>query len=146
MTIHTKSSLIVLGTLIIGIICGALLNGSLRMNRDGPFAGPPSPERFSGFFLDRIIRPDEEQREELQRIMADYRPKFEETMSRHRGEIATLIDSLEKQIDPMLTEEQRERLAERRDRGGRFFDRRRMRGRRPEGRQKPLGGRSANPE
>lgn len=146
MTIHTKSSLIVLGTLIIGIICGALLNGSVRMNREGAFAGPPSPERFSGFFLERIIRPDEEQREEIQRIMADYRPRFEETMSRHRGEIATLIDSLEQQIDPMLTEEQRERLSERRDRGGRFFDRRRMRGRRPDGNQKPLGGRSENPE
>jgi len=128
MTLHKKSVVLILGTLTIGIICGALLSGIIRMNRGDGFSGPPSPERFSGFLLNRIVQPDDSQRSEIQRIMDDYRPQFEDTMSRHREEIRALIDSLQKEIDPFLTDEQRERLQERRDRGRRVLDKSRKRG------------------
>ena len=128
MTLHTKSALIVLATLIIGILCGGLVSGIIRRNQGDGFMGPPSPERFSGFLLNRIVQPDDTQRAEMQRILEKYGPQFEDTMSRHREEIRALIDSLEQEIDPLLTDEQRERLRERRDHGRRFFDKRRLRG------------------
>mgnify|MGYP001433485070 CR=1 FL=1 len=122
MTLHKKSVVLILGTLIIGIICGALLSGIIRMNRGDGFSGPPSPERFSRYLLNRIVQPDDSQRSEIQQIMDDYRPQFEDTMLRHREEVRALIDSLQQEIDPLLTDQQRERLQERRDRGRRFLN------------------------
>ena len=134
MTVHTKSALIVLGTLLIGIICGALLNGAWRTNRDGRFMGAPSPERFSGFFVERVIRPDAGQRKAIQSVVEGYGPKFEETMFRHRQEIEALIDSLESDMDPLLTDQQKERFSERRNLRTRFKNRRGGRGPRGFGR------------
>lgn len=118
MSIHLKTALIVLSTLIVGIFCGALISGAIRQDRRERFFGSPSPERFIGQ-MEQIIRPDAVQSEAVVRILDKYRPRFAETMSRHRSEMSALLDSLHQELEPLLTEEQKERLGNRRMHGGR---------------------------
>ena len=122
MTIHGKTALILLSTLIIGILCGALITGAITQARIAQIEGSPSPERFIRH-MDRIIQPNAEQRDAIQRTLEDYRPRFQNTMTQHREEIRVLIDSLQQDLRPFLTEEQLERMHERRMRGRQFFER-----------------------
>ena len=139
MTIHGKTAMILLSTLIIGILCGALITGAVTQARITPLGGAPSPDRFIRH-MDRIIQPDAKQREAIQQTLEDYRPRFEATMTQHRDEIRALIDSLQKDLKPLLTEEQLERMRKRRMRGRQFFE-----GFKPDERRKPGPFRSPPP-
>ena len=123
MTIHVKTALILLATLIIGIVCGTLLSGLFIRNRVQNFAGPPGPDMITRR-MERVIQPTESQRADMDRIFSTYGPKFSETTTRHREEIRALVDSLHKDLEPILTEEQLERFRMRRERGKEFFERR----------------------
>jgi len=120
MNVQVKSSLIILATLFIGIIIGALGMNLFQNQRDINF------ERFRGrqafmHLHEGILQPtNEAQRDTIHKILSQNLPKFREISLKHREEISAMIDSMQKQLAPILTKEQLERLNDRRfmqDRG-----------------------------
>jgi hypothetical protein len=106
---ETKTVLIVLSTLIIGVIIGALITGAFARHRIGRFMAMRDPGRLS-MHVERIIDPDESQREAVREILHKHSERFLEIHSRFEGEMLALRDSLKKDLAPILTDEQRERL------------------------------------
>lgn len=112
MTIKSKSTIIILSTLLLGMVVGLLLGGAIRHRKIADFARMPRGERFH-HSMERIIRPTEKQKEAMDAILkarygqiGDLREKFEE-------EIFTVYDSLKNDLDALLTDEQRRRLEKR---------------------------------
>ncbi len=108
MNIHLKTAAILLATLIIGMVCGALILGAFARDRLQP---PPqvTRERFVERWV-RMVRPDQEQRRRIREVVGEHEPGFRENYMRHRQEMQTLVDSLHQDLEPILTERQRERV------------------------------------
>lgn len=126
MTIQVKTTLILLGTLAIGIICGGLIIGAVsrsHMRAAMPFGGDVFVNRWV-----EILDPDAEQKQAVEQIIERHAPRFGETFARHRQEMQSLIDSLHQELDPILTEAQREQLNRRRMRADLLMDGRHGRG------------------
>ena len=122
MNIHLKTAAILLATLIIGMVCGALILGAFARDRLQP---PPqmTRERFVERWV-RMVRPDQEQMRRIREVVGEHEPGFRENYMRHRQEMQTLVDSLHRDLEPILTEEQRERIKrikERRERIREFW-------------------------
>ena len=142
MNIHLKTAAILLATLIIGMVCGALILGAFARDRLQP---PPqvTRERFVERWV-RMVRPDPAQLERIREVVGEHEPGFRAYYMRHRQEMQVLVDSLHRDLEPILTESQIERIKtirERRDRIPRFRrdddrESRRDRPRRPPGRNR----------
>ncbi len=126
MKMGTKTVLVILITLIIGMVIGALITGAFTRHRIGRFMSMREPGRL-GAHVERIIDPDESQREAVRAILQRHSEQFLKLHSRFEGEMLALRDSLKKDLDPILTEEQKARL----ERGPRHPGSFRGKGRRP---------------
>ncbi len=103
-----KSLILLLCTLIVGMVLGALIHGTVMGNRIkrsalrlGQFEG--MTRRF-----ERYIDLEPEQREAMEEIFK----KHKANLDSHRIQFFTLMDSLNKELEPILTDEQKEKLAE----------------------------------
>ena len=115
MNIHLKTAAILLATLIIGMICGALILGAFARDR----LQPPPPQMTRERFVERwvrMVRPDQEQIRRIREVVGEHEPGFRENYVRHRHEMQALVDSLHRDLEPILTEEQRERIKRIRER------------------------------
>lgn len=108
MNIHLKTAAILLATLIIGMVCGALILGAFARDRLQP---PPqvTRERFVERWV-RMVRPDPAQMQRIREVVGEHEPGFREYYMRHRQEIQVLVDSLHRDLEPILTESQIERI------------------------------------
>ena len=108
MNIHLKTAAILLATLIIGMVCGALILGAFARDRLQP---PPqmTRERFVERWV-RMVGPDQEQMRRIREVVGEHEPGFRENYMRHRLEMQTLVDSLHRDLEPILTESQLERI------------------------------------
>jgi len=108
MNIHLKTAAILLATLIIGLVCGALILGAFARDRLQP---PPQAtrERFVERWV-RLVQPDPEQLQRIREVVGEHEPGFREYYMRHRQEIQVLVDSLHGDLEPILTETQLERI------------------------------------
>lgn len=136
MKLQVKSALIIIGTLVIGMILGGLISGMIRHQMHGKMADGPRGDRFERM-MNRIIQPDESQAARLQIVMDRYAPKFSDQHRRHSDEMRKLVDSLNVELEPILTEEQINRLQKWKKRFSRRF---RERGQRPGPPPPPPGG------
>ena len=102
--------------LIIGIILGALINGAIMMHRYKQFQSFLEPGGFERF-MERVVRPDESQREKMREIIDKYSDQLDETRIRAEA----LIDSMTTELDLILTPEQKSRLEKRFSTPGRRF-------------------------
>jgi hypothetical protein len=109
MKIGTKTILFILITLIIGMIMGALITGAFARHRVGRFMSMREPGRMVAH-LERMIGPDESQREAVQEVLRKHSDRFLEIHAQFEGEMLALRDSLRKDLDPFLTDEQKARL------------------------------------
>ena len=123
MNIHLKTAAILLATLIIGMVCGALILGAFARDRLQP---PPqmTRERFVERWV-RMVRPDQEQMRRIREVVGEHEPGFRENYMRHRQEMQTLVDSLHRDLEPILTERQLERIKTIRERRERMRESRR---------------------
>lgn len=119
MTARTKSTLVLVATLLIGMVLGALLFGAVQRQRFQNALRLVRPDRFVAS-VEQVIRPvDEAQRQAVRQVLAD----FDGQMRRGRVEMArrmgTELDSLQSLLSPLLDEGQAARLREhlRRHRG-----------------------------
>ena len=114
MNIHLKTAAILLATLIIGMVCGALILGAFARDRLQP---PPqvTRERFVERWV-RMVRPDPAQLQRIREVVGEHEPGFRENYMRHRQEMQVLVDSLHRDLEPILTEEQLDRIKRIRER------------------------------
>ncbi|MXX03470.1 MAG: hypothetical protein F4X08_03495 [Gemmatimonadetes bacterium] len=108
MNIHLKTAAILLATLIIGMVCGALILGAFARDQLQP---PPqvTRERFVERWV-RMVRPDPAQMQRIREVVNEHEPGFRENYMRHRQEMQVLVDSLHRDLEPILTETQLERI------------------------------------
>lgn len=112
MTARTKSTLILIATLALGIVLGSLITGA-AVNRRLDRIAEMRTARGMAFFLERAIQPEsEEQREAIRAVLDDAAPAFTEVMRESRERMARLTDSLRAELEPLLSDEQKARLEE----------------------------------
>ena len=109
MNLKIKNSLIVVGTLMIGIIIGFLINGRLTSMR---------MDNMRQIFIERgmekqlmnTINPSQEQMEKIRPIFDDFEEKRSQQLFEHRDEQRKIFEEFEDNLRPHLTSEQFERL------------------------------------
>jgi hypothetical protein len=112
MTTQTKTVLIIVATLVVGIIIGALGSGFV-IHR---FARHVADARHREIFVEKmvgVIAPAPEQEEAIRDILTRHAEQFAELSDDFHRETSALFDSLRSELDPVLTQEQKERLEER---------------------------------
>ncbi len=111
MRIETKSALILLATFLIGGLVGVLTAGAIAQRRASRVA--ELRERGFAMHLERIIQPrDEAQREAIRTILSAAAKRNLATMTDAREEIRSSLEEMREELDPLLDEEQRERVDE----------------------------------
>ena len=122
MKTNTKTVLIIVATLLIGILVGALGSGFMvhRFARRLPHM-----ERREMFVegMVELIDPAPEQEDEIRGILTRHAEQFTEITDDFHEETSALFDSLRTELDPVLTDEQKARLEERHQRLGRLMKR-----------------------
>jgi uncharacterized membrane-anchored protein YhcB (DUF1043 family) len=139
MNTKAKVALIIIVTLVIGIVLGAMLNRAFLRHRIQRAFADRNPAGMVSF-IERNIRPTPEQREQIREILEKHRKKSAEMREKYMMDMQAEFESMEAELNPILTPEQKNRLKRRlrgpwRDRG-RFPDRRGQR-RKPPGEKPP---------
>ncbi|MGI9174642.1 MAG: hypothetical protein ACR2GR_04935 [Rhodothermales bacterium] len=126
MTARSKSILLLLATLLIGMVLGALINARLAEQRLERIAFLRSSRGFVRFWEEAVEPQDEAQREAIEAVLEQAGRRLAEHMRTTSGEMQDIIDSTKTELDALLTPEQRARLERRmqRRRQNRFEDRR----------------------
>jgi hypothetical protein len=112
MRTRTKTTLIIIATLVIGIFIGALGSGFVVQRSARHFG----ERKHREIFIDRVVEvidPTPDQERVVRAILTKHSEQFEEMSDRFRLEAAALFDSLKADLDTVLTEEQKARLQER---------------------------------
>ncbi|MBN2000953.1 hypothetical protein JW935_25635 [candidate division KSB1 bacterium] len=107
-----KTSLILLATLVIGFLLGALSMITLRRYHMERFGKIREQQAFM-FFHERLIQPTEGQQDTVKKILSRYSPRFYKVVRQHREQISVLRDSLMLELETVLTPEQMKRLKQR---------------------------------
>jgi hypothetical protein len=112
MNTKTKSTLVLISVLLIGIIIGALGSSLIRRNIwQDRLSRLRSPEGFSERLI-HIIQPDTQQEEQIRQILLKHHEKMEQITEQSRSMIKAHADSLLIDLKPLLTADQLDRLKE----------------------------------
>lgn len=110
MSPRTKSILLLIATLLIGLLLGALANGYFVRKRLDRLGNLMTPGGFGGQ-LEEVLRPNsEEQRRAIRDVLETAAPRAVDIMRRSREEMRALNDSVKEELGSILTEEQLLRL------------------------------------
>ena len=110
MNAKTKSILILLSALILGILLGIVIDRTIieyQMRQRFFRFARPGMERM---ILERIIQPTQEQKAQIGFILQKYGEKFRTLRFNTRKETRALMDSMRQEIDPILTKKQKEEI------------------------------------
>jgi hypothetical protein len=120
MNTKAKATLIIIVTLVIGVIIGSMLTRAYviyKVKKIIPFRR--EPDNFISH-IEEIIQPTAEQQEQIREILEKHAKRTLEIHKKHLKEIQSSIESLNAELDPILTTEQKKRLKERFQRYPRF--------------------------
>jgi hypothetical protein len=106
MNLHVKTSIILIVTLLIGMVLGALLGGAFLRSRVKHRVERMRTPQGLAERMEKIIQPDDTNREAVREVLRKHAARFSEY---HEG-FAALADSLHKDLDPILTDEQKQRM------------------------------------
>ena len=118
MKIELKAWLAVLGTLVIGIIIGLLLSGTLNQRRMHEMERMRSPGGFVAE-MERLIRPTDAQREKLRPLLEEQDRRNRAIVDGARSSMRSEMDSLVTRLTPILDGGQLSRLKDFAQRGPR---------------------------
>ncbi|NCC72164.1 MAG: hypothetical protein EOM06_02105 [Sphingobacteriia bacterium] len=107
----TKSVLLIIATLVIGFIIGFLTNGQITRNRIDKFVKTGTHEGFKGMYF-RILQPDPEQIDQIEPILDKYGALIHDKVNTMQKSMKELHQQMVMEINPYLSDEQRERLTE----------------------------------
>ena len=131
----TKSLLIILTTLALGILIGILGTNYFRTKRIKEYRSYTTVDGFTHKFL-KAIEPTEEQKEQILPIIKEYSKRNHDLRKEYRNDFRKLIKEFNEELKPVLTKEQLEKLEQgRKDSRERKDDGKRGGGRRTEGRR-----------
>lgn len=105
MNIKVKTALILTGTLVIGIVLGAMLNRALMHMKIKGFLAMRTHKGFVER-MEAIIQPSAPQKKEVTAILDKYALQFDAMHEEFKGRIASLLDSFKNDLNPVLTPEQ----------------------------------------
>ena len=113
MNMQMKTVLILIGTFLLGGVLGALLLGSIRGEREAAREEIGRPGGGGRYLVERVIQPrDEEQRRAVMQVLRKWRVRHQTVLEETHRRLREGFDSMRVELDPLLDEEQRERLAE----------------------------------
>ena len=120
MKMGTKSTLIIAATLLLGFVLGLLASGALARQRVRRLAEMRTPPGFSSR-VEQVIQPtDDAQREAIRRVLQDAAQRNHEIYSRIRQDLRASLEQMREELEPILTDQQLNRL-ERLGRGAEGF-------------------------
>jgi predicted RNase H-like nuclease (RuvC/YqgF family) len=107
--------------LITGFILGIVVSNVFIDNKFGPQynGGKFFKDQFKRRMI-RTINPDENQLKEIEPIIDKYSERTSEITENHFKEFTAILDSLQKELAPILTDAQKEKLKERKGKMKRF--------------------------
>ncbi|MGD9488051.1 MAG: hypothetical protein AB7W47_08515 [Calditrichaceae bacterium] len=114
MTVKTKSTVIILSTLIIGMLLGALIFGVIVRNQIAEINGLRTTDGFISFF-DDIIEPEAEQKAGIDSVLAKHAKVFYTTSTGCLGKVLAIVNTMENDLSSELTPAQMIRLKNRLD-------------------------------
>ncbi|HEX7071987.1 MAG TPA: hypothetical protein VF190_14330 [Rhodothermales bacterium] len=113
MSPRTKSVLLIVATLLIGLVLGALLNARLAERRMERLASLRSERGFVRF-MEEVVQPtDEAQREAMHEVFRRTGERMAEHQERSRRDAMAILDSSRQELAEILTPEQMQRLDDR---------------------------------
>jgi hypothetical protein len=112
MNTKVKITFIIIVTLVIGIVLGALINRALLRQRIQKAFLHRNPVGMVSF-LEEVIEPTPEQRILIREILEKHRKKSEQLREKFMMDMKAEFESLEAELDPILTPEQKKRLKRR---------------------------------
>lgn len=122
MHVKVKINLIIIITLIIGILIGAMINRAVTQHRIKNAISLMQPGFLPNIYRD-LLQPDEEQARKIQQILERHADKIFQIRRDYQDDMTTANESLWAELQPILTPEQETRITRR------FFRRRGMAGR-----------------
>lgn len=108
-----RTSLILLMTLLIGAVLGAAILGQVVRQRIGGLYGFMRAETFTEQMVTLIEPTDADQEEALRTIVLEHGAQVEAVVNKSRDEIFLVLQDLEQEIGPLLTDDQRSDLRQR---------------------------------
>lgn len=119
MNLKLKTTLIIIITLIIGVIIGAMAHRAYLQNRIKKTFAWGNPNRL-GAIYERTIRPNADQSGQIRRILNKHAQNISKIRDEYRQKIQSEFEAMRGEIDPLLTPEQK-RLFEKRISNAPFF-------------------------
>ncbi|MGA7303706.1 MAG: hypothetical protein WBW88_02480, partial [Rhodothermales bacterium] len=113
LTARTKSALLIVATLIIGAVIGALVHARITDQRFDRLAAMRSHRGFARLIERSVEFENPEQREAVLDIVDAASTRLFENMQRTRRETAEILDSTREQLSHVLSPDQMEQLEKR---------------------------------
>ena len=111
MNIKVKTALILICTLVIGIVLGAMLNRALMHMKIKGFLAMRTHKGFVER-LEDIIQPTTPQKNEVTAILDKYALQFDSLHEEFKGRVSSLLTSFKNDLTPVLTPEQMKNMEE----------------------------------
>jgi len=105
----TKAIIVIVLTLLIGFALGMLTSAQLRHARMKQMRTYINGKEFAGMLIE-VIQPDGQQKDEIEAIMKKFEKSTREMQGQFREGFDSLSVSYKKELDTLLTKEQRERV------------------------------------
>lgn len=109
MNVKLKTTLIILVTFTIGIATGVMGHRLYMQQQFKKLLSTRMPAGFVSHFR-KTIEPTDEQWRKIEPILDKYGKKLSDMHHKFRENIFPVFESFKKELDPLLTEEQKERL------------------------------------
>ncbi len=120
MTARTKSILLLLGTLLIGMLLGVFIHSRMVEDRIERLTSLRSQAGFVQF-VDKMIEPtDDAQREAIRTVLEDAAAALDVHHAENRVALEEIMGSFRASLDSLLTEEQLQALNERMERAWKY--------------------------
>jgi hypothetical protein len=113
MNVKTKTTIIIVFTLLVGVAIGALLNRALLHRRIGRTLAWGNPAAMTAN-LERMVSPTDEQSQQIRRILEEHGAVLRKIREDSMQETIEVMKALEADLDPILTPEQKQRLSRQR--------------------------------
>jgi hypothetical protein len=111
--------LVLIGTLVVGILIGMLTPGLFHKYRGRMQRGKGGPENTDGgkkewfaHTINRIVQPDSVQSKKIEPITTWASQQIEAVEVSSNARMSEILDSVKVQLQPILTDEQQQRLSE----------------------------------
>ena len=135
------SILLIIATLVLGVVLGAVGNGALNNKRMKEISKIRRPGGFTEFVMRSAQPENDAQRAAIESVLKDFGQQFRELGGKHQEEMRALGDSLMANLGGVLSDEQLEAVEEAMStRRRRFEDGSPRRNRRPPPDARPRNG------